>query len=66
MCVGAMLHARIKRMVFGAYDSKTGAVVSRLSLLSDVQHNHRIEWLGGIMETACKDLLQSFFQAKRF
>ena len=65
MCVGAMIHARIKRLVFGAFDPKTGAVSSVFPLLSDPRHNHRITVTGGIMETACADLLRDFFRSRR-
>ena len=65
MCVGAMLHARITRLVFGAYDLKTGAVTSCFPMLADERHNHRIEWTGGVLQLESKTLLQSFFQTKR-
>ncbi len=65
MCVGAMIHARIKRVVFGAYDQKTGAITSALRLLDSPIHNHRIEWSGGILEEECVHLLQAFFKEKR-
>src|SRR3989338_10397840 len=48
MCVGAMIHARIERLVFGAFDLKTGAVKSVFKLLDDLRHNHRIVWEGGV------------------
>jgi len=65
MCVGAMVHARIKRLVFGAYDAKTGAAGSALSLLQSDIHNHRIELRGGVMENQCRDRLQMFFRNRR-
>ncbi len=64
MCVGALLHARIKRLVYGAPDEKTGAVASVFHLL-DGPHNHRIAWEGGCLTDECRTLLRSFFQAKR-
>ena len=65
MCVGAMIHARIKRLVFAAYDAKTGAAGSVFDLLQAEQHNHRIEVTGGVLEDAGKQLLQDFFRKKR-
>ncbi len=65
MCVGAMLHARIKRLVFGAYDPKTGAVGSVFNLLSDKRHNHLVDVTGGILEKECSKKLQEFFQIRR-
>jgi len=65
MCVGAMIHARVKRLVFGAFDSKTGAAGTAINLINDVAHNHKIEVLGGLLETECKQLLQDFFRQKR-
>ncbi len=65
MCMGAISHARIKRLVFGASDPKRGAVCNALQLAEADFLNHRIEWLGGVMATACGDLLRDFFRAKR-
>jgi len=65
MCIGAMLHARIKRLVFGAYDPKTGAVGSVFDLLSNVSHNHSIEVEKGVLEQECGGLLRDFFQQCR-
>ena len=65
MCVGAMIHARIGRLVFGAYDAKTGAAGSAIQLLQDPAHNHKIEVQGGVLEADCKQQLQQFFQKKR-
>lgn len=65
MCVGAMVHARIKRLVFGAYDPKTGAAGSALALIQSDVHNHRIEVTAGVMETECRDSLQTFFRNRR-
>lgn len=65
MCVGAMLHARIKRLVFGAYDPKTGAAETVFNLLMDERHNHRIEITGGVLEEECAEILQAFFQERR-
>ena len=65
MCVGAMVHARIKRLVFGAYDPKTGAAGSALALIQSDVHNHRIEVTAGVMEAECRDSLQAFFRNRR-
>ena len=65
MCIGAMSHARIKRLVFGAYDPKRGAVCNALSLTDASFLNHRISWDGGILETECSEMLRDFFKARR-
>ncbi|MDF3054942.1 MAG: tRNA adenosine(34) deaminase TadA [Gammaproteobacteria bacterium] len=66
MCVGAMIHARIQRLVFGAFDPKTGSVQSVSCLLDAGKFNHRIAWVGGCKATTCGELLQKFFKARRF
>jgi tRNA(adenine34) deaminase len=63
MCTGSLLHARIKRLVFGAYDQKAGAIVSRLSLLAD--HNYPLAWRGGVLASECALVLQDFFRERR-
>jgi len=65
MCVGAMIHARVKHLVFGASDLKTGATGSAINLIHDPIHNHKIEVTGGVMETECREVLQAFFKQKR-
>lgn len=65
MCLGAMIQARVKRLVFGAYDFKAGAVTSVFRLLEAPEINHRIIWQGGILEKECAGLLQDFFRARR-
>jgi len=65
MCMGAMSHARIKRLVFGAYDPKRGAVCNALSLTDASFLNHRISWDGGVLETECSEMLKDFFKARR-
>lgn len=65
MCIGAMSHARIKRLVFGAYDSKRGAVCNALSLTDASFLNHKISWDGGVLETECSEMLRDFFKARR-
>lgn len=65
MCVGAILHARVKRLVFGAYDPKTGAAGSVFDLVGDLRHNHAIEVAGGVLGPECSRLLKDFFQERR-
>ncbi len=65
MCVGAMLHARIKRLVFGAHDPKTGAAGSMFNLITDPRHNHAVEVAGGVLEQECSRLLKDFFEERR-
>ncbi len=65
MCMGAISHARIKRLVFGAFDPKRGAVCHALSLADASFLNHRISWVGGVLEIECSELLRDFFRAKR-
>lgn len=65
MCVGAMLHARIKELIYGASEPKAGAVKSHLQLLEADCFNHRIQVRSGICGEASRNLIQNFFQAKR-
>ena len=65
MCVGAIIQARLSRLLFGARDPKGGAVVSLHSLVSDPRLNHRILFEEGIRADRSRDLLQAFFRARR-
>ena len=65
MCMGALSHARVKRLVFGAYDPKRGAVCNALSLSDASFLNHHIDWTGGVLEADCSVLLKDFFRARR-
>lgn len=65
MCMGAIAHARIKRLVFGAPDPKRGAVCHALQLADAPFLNHRIDWRGGVLAEDCAELLTDFFKAKR-
>ena len=65
MCAGAILNARIKRIVFGASDPKGGAVVSLFRMLEDKRLNHSVEVVCGIMGEACSEILSRFFREKR-
>lgn len=65
MCAGAMINARVRRLVFGAYDEKTGAAGSRVDLFAKGLFNHDVEVTGGVLGEECGVLLTSFFRAKR-
>jgi tRNA(adenine34) deaminase len=65
MCAGAIVHVRLARVVFGAFDAKGGAAGSALNLLQFPTLNHRSEITGGVRETECRDMLRSFFQQQR-
>ena len=65
MCAGAMLHARIQRLVFGAYDHRTGVAGGCFDWLLDEKHLHKITITGGVMKNECAQMLQDFFKAKR-
>jgi tRNA(adenine34) deaminase len=65
MCASAIIHARIRRVVFGAHDPKAGAAGSALQVLNHPKLNHRVEVVGGFMESECGELLSEFFRARR-
>jgi tRNA(adenine34) deaminase len=65
MCAGALVHARIKRLVYGADDPKAGAVHSVMQVLNHPQLNHTIEVRNGILAGRCAELLQTFFKNRR-
>lgn len=65
MCAGAMVHSRIKHLVYGAYDIKAGAVVSRAKLLDEAFVNHRVTYKSGLMSEECGEVLTEFFRARR-
>jgi tRNA(adenine34) deaminase len=65
MCAGAIIHARVKRVVFGAFDPKTGAAGSVFNVFAQPEHNHAVEVSGGVLETQCSELLTDFFRARR-
>jgi tRNA(adenine34) deaminase len=65
MCVGAMLHARIARLVYGAADPKTGACGSVVNLFAEPRLNHHASVTAGVMEEECAALLREFFMVKR-
>ena len=65
MCVGALVHARIGTLVFGAAEPKSGAVVSTVRGVDLPGHNHRFEVVAGVREEECRALMQAFFKARR-
>ena len=65
MCAGALIQARVKRLVYGARDEKAGAVESRFRICDTEFLNHRIEVTLGVLEEECRELMQSFFRARR-
>ena len=65
MCYGAMVHARIDKCVFGAYDSKSGVVSTGVVSATKNSVNHTVKFFGGVLQLESKDLLQNFFRKKR-
>jgi tRNA(adenine34) deaminase len=65
MCAGAIVHARIARLVYGADDPKAGAVQSVMQVLNHPQLNHKIEVRSGVLSGRCAELLQTFFKSRR-
>ena len=65
MCMGAIVHARVKRVIYGANDPKWGAAGSLYNFSEDIRLNHRVKIIKGVREEECRELLQAFFRAKR-
>ena len=65
MCVGALVHARVREVVYGAVEPKTGALISTLRALDSPGLNHRFTVTAGVLEEDCRELMQEFFRAKR-
>jgi tRNA(adenine34) deaminase len=65
MCVGALVHARVREVVYGAAEPKTGAVVSTIRGLDSPGLNHRFAVTAGVREAECRELIQEFFRARR-
>lgn len=65
MCAGALAHARVGLLVFGAHEPKAGAVASRMRVLEHEALNHRVAVVGGVLADECRDVLQSFFRERR-
>ena len=65
MCMGALMHARVARLVYGAADPRVGAAGTVFDLASDSRFNHRLEVTGGVLEAECRSIIQEFFQSRR-
>ena len=65
MCVGAIIHARVQRLVFGAREPRAGVVCSQAAMLETDFYNHRVDWAEGVLAEQCADLLREFFRARR-
>ena len=65
MCVGAMIHARIARLVYGTREPKAGAIESAMRAHEHPSLNHRMEAVGGVLEAECRALVQEFFEGRR-
>lgn len=65
MCAGAIVHARIRRVIFGASEPKAGALESRQQLLDAPWLNHRVRWRGGVLAQRCSDRISEFFRLRR-
>jgi tRNA(adenine34) deaminase len=65
MCVGAMMHARVGRLVYGAPEPRAGAVQSALQLAGAAHFNHRLDCVGGVLAQECGALMRAFFRARR-
>jgi len=65
MCAGTLIHARVKRLVFGAAEPRAGAIVSAQRLFDGTQFNHRIEVVHGVLAAQCSELMQNFFRERR-
>ncbi|MEP7314975.1 MAG: tRNA adenosine(34) deaminase TadA, partial [Pseudomonadota bacterium] len=65
MCASAIIHARVRRLVFGAFDAKAGAAGSITNVFTLPQMNHRVDVFGGVLEEDCAALLKGFFAARR-
>ena len=65
MCIGAMIHARVARLVYGATEPRAGAVVSQMELPNQAHFNHKMEVVGGVLADQCGELISNFFSEKR-
>ncbi len=65
MCAGALIHARIARLVYGAADPKAGAAGSTLQVINHPKLNHRMEVTAGVLADRCSEIIQEFFRRKR-
>ena len=65
MCMGSLIHARVETLIFGAYDQKLGAATSVFDFSNSPDQNHRIDFMGGVLEKQCQNLLKDFFKKQR-
>ena len=65
MCAGAIVNARIKKVIFGAYETKSGSAESKFDILKNSGLNHKTEFIGGVLEEECAMLLKNYFKEKR-
>ena len=65
MCVGALIHARVATLVFGAKEPRAGVVCSTCALLDEPRYNHRVDWVSGVLAEDSSARLKTFFQARR-
>lgn len=65
MCAGALVHARVRRLVYGADDPKAGAIRSVMQVVNQPQLNHKVEVQGGVLAGRCAEMLQEFFRSRR-
>jgi len=65
MCAGALIQARVPLLVYGARDEKAGAVDTHFGICNSEQLNHRVQVIGGVLESECRELMQEFFKARR-
>ena len=65
MCAGAMINARLGRLVYGCHDPKGGAVGSLYTILADKRLNHQVEVVSGVLEDECASILKRFFEEQR-
>lgn len=65
MCAGALLHARVVRVVYGAPEPRAGAVGGEVDYFNRMKHVHKLEVVGGILEAECRSIMQDFFKARR-
>ena len=65
MCAGAIANARIAKVIFGAYEEKSGCAQSKFPVLTDSGLNHSVEFLGGVMQEECSSIIKNYFKQKR-
>ena len=65
MCAGAMLHARVDRLIYGAPEPRAGAATGKVNYFTELAHVHKLQVTGGVLEDECRQLMQSFFRNRR-